>query len=117
MLFKRSLLKKVEIAEVASIAGTSWATAWRKFNITPLRSGRVLIAQVSIGGKNAFPIIAQLGYNSRHSVIEALCEALYLSESECMDFLDCKRDMKSVLEIVEERLVSYNGYSDDDFDE
>lgn len=115
MLFRRDVLKKVDSAEVAEIAGSDWAKVWKKLKIEPLVSGRVLIGQLSIGGKSAFPIIAQVGYSSTDNVIETLGKSLSLTASESMDFISCTLTRVSMVEILEERLVSYD--SDDESEE
>jgi hypothetical protein len=115
MLFRRDVLKKVDGAEVAAIAGDDWARVWNKLKITPRLSGRVLIGQVNIDGRYAFPIIAQVGYDSTANVIEILRKSLSLTALESIEFISCKRDRDSILEIVEERLVSYD--SDDESEE
>ena len=115
MLFRRDVLKKVDSAELEAIAGKVWAKVWEKLKIAPLLSGRVLIGQLSIGGKYAFPIIAQVGYNSTANVIETLGKSLSLTASESMEFISCTRNRDSIVEIVEERLVSYD--TDDESEE
>jgi len=115
MVFRRDVLKKVEVAEVAAIAGSVWATVWRKLEISPLLSGRALIGQLRIGEKYAFPIIAQVGYDSTANVIETLGKSLSLTASESMEFISCTLNRASIVEIVEERLVSYDG--DDELEE
>lgn len=114
MLFRRDVLKKVEGAEVATIAGDDWAKVWSKLGISPLLSGRALIGQLRIGEKYAFPIIAHAGYASKANVIEALGKSLSLTDSESMDFISCHLTRASTVEIVEERLVSYDGDEDEE---
>jgi len=114
MLFRRDVLKKVEGAEVATIAGDGWAKVWKKLEISPLLSGRVLIGQLRIGEKYAFPIIAQVGYDSNANVIETLGKSLSLTASESMEFISCTLNLPSTVEIVEERMVSYDGDEDEE---
>lgn len=113
MLFRRHVLKKVEGAEIAAIAGDDWARVWCKLKVSPLLSGRTLIGQLRIEGKDAYPIIAHVGYDSKADVIEAL-EHLLLTASESMDFISCRLTLASTVEIVEERLVSYDGDEDEE---
>jgi hypothetical protein len=108
-MFRRSELRKVKLEEISRIAGSDWATVWRKSGILPQASGRVLVGHIRIGGKDAFPIVTQLEYSTREDVVDALGRFLSLSRTECLEFLRCRLDMKSVIELVEERLVSYNG--------
>jgi hypothetical protein len=115
MLFRRNSLRKVDIDEVSNIAGAAWARTWRKLKIDPhLSNERVLIGEVRIAGKDAFPIMAQLGYCSELDVAKVLIHSLSLSENESLEFIRCTRNRDSIIEIVEERLVSYNGDGDDD---
>ena len=111
MLFRRDVLKKVASAEIAAIAGSDWSKVWKKLEIAPLLSDRVLIGELSIGDKYAFPIIAQVGYGSTDNVVETLGKSLSLTASESMEFISCTRNRDSIVEIVEERLLSYD---DDD---
>ncbi len=114
MLFRRDVLKKVDSGEVAEIAGSDWAKVWEKLKITPLLSGRALIGQLTIGDKYAFPIIAQVGYDSKDNVIETLGKSLSLTALQSLEFISCTLNRDSIVEIVEEKLVSYDG--DDEFD-
>lgn len=109
--YKRSL-RRVKLDEIAEIAGNDWARVWEKLGITPRKSGRSLIGELRIGGKPAQPIISQLGYSDTADVVEELGKALGLSTDFSLEFLRCKRDRKSVIEIVEEGLLSYNDDSD-----
>jgi hypothetical protein len=101
-------LSKVTRDEVSAIAGNDWATVWRKLEIIPYQSGSSLIGELRIGGKPAQPIIVRLGVGDTAEVLEILGRALGLSQEFSLEFLRCKRSRKLVLEVVEERLLSYN---------
>jgi hypothetical protein len=104
----------MKLEEISRVAGKDWATVWRKSGTLPQASGRVLVGHIRIGGKDAFPVVTQLEYKTKEDVVEALSRFLRLSRAEGLEFLCCNLDMNSVIELVEERLVSYNGEDEHD---
>jgi hypothetical protein len=109
-------LKRVTPDEISAIAGNDWATVWQKLEIIPYQSGSSLIGELRIGGKPAQPIVARLGFGDRAEVLEILGRTLGLPQEFSIEFLSCNRGRKSVLEIVQERLLSYGNESDESAD-
>jgi hypothetical protein len=105
-LFRRGWLKKIKLEEVAEISSDDWAIVWSKLGLVPQISGRSLIGELELGGRPAIPIYAQLGYNSRIDVVEALKNVLHLSEPAALLFLGCTLNRDSVEEVVEDYLLS-----------